>query len=197
MHGESSALSANVQVAPLQRQVMSAATFADLNYGVEASATAKRKQNQAVLDRLALHLAVLDWPQEAVQHHAEIRLDLMIASHARAVGAIAVTNNTQDFGRVKGLQVENWTKQETMKEQAMTQFATITGYVTYMPGDGVPIEIPQGRVEVDLASESATLSWEAAQGVRGVAAIPRTTFEEYVQGGEILLESGHESGRSN
>jgi len=101
---------------------MSAVTFADLTYGVQASAPAKRKQNQTVLDGLALHLAVLDWPQEAAQHYAEIRVDLkrrgaqlgaadlMIAAHARAMGAIVVTNNVKDFGRVKGLQVENWTK---------------------------------------------------------------------------------------
>jgi tRNA(fMet)-specific endonuclease VapC len=35
--------------------------------------------------------------------------DLMIAAHARAMGATVVTNNVKDFGRVKGLKVENWT----------------------------------------------------------------------------------------
>ena len=52
-------------------------------------------------------VSVLDWPQEAAQVGAA---DLMIAAHARAVGAIVVTNNVKDFGRVKGLQVENWTQ---------------------------------------------------------------------------------------
>jgi tRNA(fMet)-specific endonuclease VapC len=33
----------------------------------------------------------------------------MIAAHARSEGAIVVTNNAKDFGRVKGLKVENWT----------------------------------------------------------------------------------------
>lgn len=122
MRGESEALAAKVQSVPLQQQVMSAVTFAELTYGVQASAAAKRKQNQAVLDSLALHLAVLDWPQDAARHYAEIRADLkrrgaqlgaadlMIAAHARAMGANVVTNNVKDFGRVKGLQVENWTK---------------------------------------------------------------------------------------
>ena len=115
-------LSVKVQSIPLQQQVMSSVTFAELTYGVQASASAKRKHNQAVLDSFALHLAVLDWPQEAAPHCAEIRVDLkrrgaplgaadlMIAAHARAMGAIVVTNNLKDFGRVKGLQVENWTK---------------------------------------------------------------------------------------
>ena len=76
MRGESQALAAKVQSVPLQQQVMSAVTFAELTYGVQASAAAKRKQNQAVLDSLALHLAVLDWPQDAAKHYAEIRADL-------------------------------------------------------------------------------------------------------------------------
>jgi tRNA(fMet)-specific endonuclease VapC len=122
MRGESQRLEAKVQSVPLAQQVMSAVTFAELAYGVQASATAKRKQNQAILDSLALHLAVLDWPQDAAKHYAEIRADLkkrgallgaadlMIAAHARAMGAIIVTNNVSDLGRVKGLEVENWTK---------------------------------------------------------------------------------------
>lgn len=115
-------LAVKVQSIPLQQQVMSSVTFAELSYGVQASASAKRKHNQAVLDSFGLHLAVLDWPQEAAPHCAEIRVDLkrrgaplgaadlMIAAHARAMGAIVVTNNVKDFGRMKGLQVENWTQ---------------------------------------------------------------------------------------
>ena len=122
MRGDSPALAAKVQSVPLQQQVMSAVTFAELTYGVQVSTAAKRKQNQSVLDSLALHLAVLDWPQDAAKHYAEIRADLkkrgaqigaaelMIAAHARAMGAIVVTNNVKDFERVKGLVVENWTK---------------------------------------------------------------------------------------
>ena len=122
MRGDSPALAAKVQSVPLQQQVMSAVTFAELSYGVQVSAAAKRKQNQSVLDSLVLHLAVLDWPQDAAKHYAEIRADLkkrgaqlgaadlMIAAHARVMGAIVVTNNLKDFERVKGLAVENWTK---------------------------------------------------------------------------------------
>ena len=122
MRGESPALAARVQSVPLQQQVISAVTFAELSYGVQVSAAAKRKQNQSVLDSLVLHLAVLDWPQNAAKHYAEIRADLkkrgsqlgaadlMIAAHARAMSAIVVTNNVKDFERVKSLEVENWTK---------------------------------------------------------------------------------------
>jgi tRNA(fMet)-specific endonuclease VapC len=121
MRRASQKLETKVQSVPLQNQVMSAVTFAELSYGVQASVSAKRKQNQATLDSLALHLAVLDWPQDAAKFYAEIRFDLkkrgaqlgaadlMIAAHAKSLGAVVVTNNVKDFGRVKGLEVENWT----------------------------------------------------------------------------------------
>ena len=69
----------------------------------------------------------------------------------------------------------------------MPQFAMVTGDVTYTPGDGAPIEIPRVRVEVVLAPDSATLSWEAGEGVAGLTAIPRTQFDDYVKGGKITL----------
>jgi tRNA(fMet)-specific endonuclease VapC len=55
-------------------------------------------------------------------HYAQIRAalkvsgtmiganDLFIAAHARCLGFILVTNNVREFGRVQGLDVENWTE---------------------------------------------------------------------------------------
>ena len=72
------------------------------------------------MDLFAQHVEVLEWTPSATQHHAEIRADLkkkgkqlgandlMIATHARNIGAVVVTNNLKDSGRVKGLKVENW-----------------------------------------------------------------------------------------
>jgi tRNA(fMet)-specific endonuclease VapC len=39
--------------------------------------------------------------------------DLWLAAHARAEGWILVTNNTREFARVPGLQVENWAEVAT------------------------------------------------------------------------------------
>ncbi|MFZ2390159.1 MAG: hypothetical protein WAW69_20380 [Polaromonas sp.] len=69
----------------------------------------------------------------------------------------------------------------------MPQFAMITGDVTFTPGDGAPIEIPRVRVEVVLAPDSATLSWEAAKGIAEVTAIPLAQFEDYVRDGKITM----------
>ncbi|WP_139458528.1 PIN domain-containing protein, partial [Bathymodiolus thermophilus thioautotrophic gill symbiont] len=35
-------------------------------------------------------------------------LDMLIAAHAKSLGATIVTNNTKEFDRVVGLKVENW-----------------------------------------------------------------------------------------
>jgi len=34
--------------------------------------------------------------------------DLFIAAHARSLSLTPVTNNTGEFGRVEGLELENW-----------------------------------------------------------------------------------------
>ena len=70
----------------------------------------------------------------------------------------------------------------------MTQHATITDHVTYRPGDGAPLVIPNGPVEVDLTADSATLSWTADNGAAGLTAIPLTQFEEYVRQKRIRLK---------
>ena len=69
----------------------------------------------------------------------------------------------------------------------MTQHATITDHVTYRPGDGAPLVIPKGPVEVDLTADSATLSWTADNGAAGLTAIPLTQFNEYVRQKRITL----------
>ena len=114
----SDAILARIQAVPVAQQVVSAVTYAELLYGVQLAS--KRKANQAAVDALVRHVAILEWSQEAARHYAEIRADLkkkgsmigandlFIAAHARSLGAIVVTNNTSDFARVKGLRIENW-----------------------------------------------------------------------------------------
>ena len=75
----------------------------------------------------------------------------------------------------------------TREEPAMTRHATITDHFTYTPGDGAPLVIPQGPVEVDLTPDSATLSWTAENGAAGLTAIPLTQYKEYVRQKRITL----------
>ncbi|MES2949516.1 MAG: hypothetical protein V4858_13325 [Pseudomonadota bacterium] len=74
-------------------------------------------------------------------------------------------------------------------QQATTQHATINDHVTYRPGDGAPIVIPKGPVEVELTADSATLSWTEENGAAGVTAIPLTQYKEYVDQKRITLNS--------
>jgi tRNA(fMet)-specific endonuclease VapC len=108
-----------IQAVPLQQQCMSVVTLAELLYGVQLSS--RKKANREAVDLLVRHVNVLEWTKEAADHYAEIRADLkkkgqqlgandlLIAAHARSLGAVIVTNNTKDFRRVKGLKLENWT----------------------------------------------------------------------------------------
>jgi hypothetical protein len=63
----------------------------------------------------------------------------------------------------------------------MSQHATVNDHVTYRPGEGAPILIPQGPVQIDLSPDSATLSWLEDNGAAGLAAIPLTQFNEFVK----------------
>ena len=98
---------------------ISVITKSELLYGVEVSP--RRMQDAEALTAFLPHVAVLDLPDEAAAHYAQIRADLkrrgqmigandlLIAAHARSLGVRLVTNNTAEFGRVKGLTLENWT----------------------------------------------------------------------------------------
>lgn len=71
--------------------------------------------------------------------------------------------------------------------QARTQHATIRGHVTFTPGDGAPIAIPEGPVELVTAPDSTTLSWTTEDDAAGSAAIPKDQYNQYVKDGKIRL----------
>lgn len=112
------ALLARLTATPLEHVAISVVTAAELLYGTRLSA--RPEQARHAYDAFVLHLQVLDWTIQAADHYADIRADLkrrgepigandlMIAAHARSLGAVIVTNNVREFGRVDGLTVENW-----------------------------------------------------------------------------------------
>jgi tRNA(fMet)-specific endonuclease VapC len=97
---------------------LSAITLAELRFGIERGEF--RKENKTALDGLLEFLQVDDFPTGAAQDFGEIRAallsggkpigpyDLLIAAHARHIGAVLVTNNEREFRRVPGLSVQNW-----------------------------------------------------------------------------------------
>lgn len=118
MRGPSENLRAKLLATPIDDQAISVVTLAELLFGIRLSSQAKR--NRAALDAFVRHLTIMEWTEEAAEHYADIRAhlhkagqmiganDLMIAAHARCVGAVVVTNNEREYRRVPGLKVENW-----------------------------------------------------------------------------------------
>ena len=97
---------------------LSVVTKAELLYGVQVSPHPAR--DAAALRGLLTYVEVLDFPERAAEHYADIRADLklrgdliganglFIAAHARGLGLTLITNNTGEFSRVKDLALENW-----------------------------------------------------------------------------------------
>lgn len=108
-----------LRAVPVTDVCMSVITKSELLYGVAVSP--RREQDATALQAFLPHVEVLEFPDAAATHYAEIRADLkkrgqmigatdlFIAAHARTLGLRLVTNNTAEFGRVKGLTLENWT----------------------------------------------------------------------------------------
>ena len=90
---------------------------AELRYGCAKSGSIRLLK--AVEDLLG-EIAVLPFDVPADADYGRIRReleaagkpiggnDLLIAAHAQAIGATVITANTEEFRRVRGLNVENW-----------------------------------------------------------------------------------------
>lgn len=96
--------------------VMSAITYAELEYGV--SVCANPEPERLKLASLAEDIPVLPFDQAAALAYGPIRyatrdskkdhLDKLIAAHAVALNVTLVTNNLKDFAKYPGLKTENW-----------------------------------------------------------------------------------------
>jgi predicted nucleic acid-binding protein len=102
-----------LDVSTASRKRVAACTDALVLYGVEVSP--RRTQDATGLQAFLPHVAVLEFPDDAATHYAQIRADLkkrgqmigandlFIAAHARSLGLRLVTNNIAEFTGVKGL----------------------------------------------------------------------------------------------
>ena len=100
--------------------VMSAITFAELDYGVAVCPAPERERRN--LAALTEDIPVAPFDHAAGKAYGPIRLatreqkkdhlDKLIAAHAVALGVTLVTNNIKDFARFPGLQTQNWLQEE-------------------------------------------------------------------------------------
>ena len=111
-------------VAQQGRMCISTVTLMELIYGAEKSARPDR--NLQDIEGFASRLTVLPYDREAAIHTGHMRAELaragtpigphdqMIAGHARSQGLIVVTANTEEFRRVPGISVEDWTTDDPL-----------------------------------------------------------------------------------
>lgn len=98
--------------------VLSPVVLGELEYGVYKSA--HREANAQRLEVAVSLLELVPLDATAARQYGEIRAglesigrpigsnDLWIAAQALAVGATLVTDNTEEFTRIRGLRLENW-----------------------------------------------------------------------------------------
>ncbi len=94
---------------------------AELAFGVAKSGSARNRQ---ALEMFLAPLTVLPFDAAAVWAYGELRADLerrgtpigsldtLIAAHALSQQATLVTNNTREFAKVPGLQLDDWVSSE-------------------------------------------------------------------------------------
>ena len=90
---------------------------AELAFGVAKSGSARNRQ---ALEMFLAPLTILPFDAPAVWAYGDLRadmerrgtplgsLDTMIAAHALSQHALLITNNTREFAKVPGLQLDNW-----------------------------------------------------------------------------------------
>jgi len=109
---------ARFQQVQLQQLHVPSITVFELYYGIEKNNSSQR--NLAALENFLAPLTVVDFTFDAAKQAAKIRnqlekqgspiggYDLQIAAIALSLNMILLTNNTREFARVSGLQLENW-----------------------------------------------------------------------------------------
>jgi tRNA(fMet)-specific endonuclease VapC len=98
---------------------ISSITLAELRYGADKSQDPAK--NHAALNSFLGPLEIVEFDAQAAGQYGGIRanlekhglpigpLDTLIAAHALSLGLTLVTNNINEFTRVGGLAVEDWT----------------------------------------------------------------------------------------
>ena len=96
--------------------VMSAITYAELQYGVRVSSNPEQEQRN--LASLVEDIPIAPFEMKSGIAYGTIRLatrerktdqlDKLIAAHAVSLGVVLVTNNEKDFAKYPGLRFESW-----------------------------------------------------------------------------------------
>ena len=106
-----------LQKAPVSDVAISVITEAELRFGVAKYPEATRLK--VIVEEFLSFVDIHPWDSDAARQYATVRaavemagrpmgnLDIMIAAHAMALGAVLVSGD-RVFRRVKGLRIEDW-----------------------------------------------------------------------------------------
>lgn len=120
LKGRSPAMVSRLKQVPRSRVAVSVITEMELRFGVARHPAPERLQ--PVIDDFLRAVRVDNLPDDISPVYAELRADLeargrtigaldtIIAAHAIACRAVLVTNNGREFGRVRGLRWEDWSR---------------------------------------------------------------------------------------
>lgn len=118
IRGKAPALDARIRAVPPKHLCISAVTRGELLYGLNLKDGAQRLAQ--LIELFLQRVRCLPWDEAAATHFASVAaelhragttigsMDAMIAGHARAAGAVLVTDNGRHFSRMSGLKIENW-----------------------------------------------------------------------------------------
>lgn len=107
-----------IQASRVEDLCVSSVVAAELRYGADRSK--RRLRNHRTLDTLLAELRCLPFDEAAARIFGKVRsrleangkpigpYDMQIAAHAISVGVTLVTDNVDEFARVRGLEIENW-----------------------------------------------------------------------------------------
>ena len=92
--------------------------YAELRNAKKPAALAAVYQRMALTVRFLGHLPILPLTEPAINPYEDLqrlklkvkKMDLRIAAVVLEHGAVLVTRNTRDFSRIRGLQIEDWSK---------------------------------------------------------------------------------------
>jgi tRNA(fMet)-specific endonuclease VapC len=107
-----------LRAVPRTNVAVSVVTATELRFGIAKKPSTRVR---TVVEQFLDTVQVLPLERAVEKPYADLRaalerlgrpigaLDMIIAAHSLAIGAILVTNNTREFRRVRGLSCEDWT----------------------------------------------------------------------------------------
>ena len=99
---------------------ISSITLAELEFGNENANNLYKEKNRVALMEFLTIIGIKYFEENAAKEFGFIKKDLkdrncligpydmLIGAHAKSLGMILVTNNTNEFERIKDLKIENW-----------------------------------------------------------------------------------------